>query len=199
MFLRILKKDLKRKKTMNIILLLFVILCSMFAAASLNNIIAVTGGIESYFDKAGVPDVTVSMRSDEKIEAEIKSLPSVKELKAESSIMLLSPKNFTYNGKKMDNFVNPPYLLSDSNMALNYFDTDNNIIKSVPKGCFYTTTPFLKDMDITAGDHFTLEIGETKLDLEYKGRLKGALFSNDASSSPYLLLNNEDFEYINKE
>ena len=39
MFWRILKKDLKRKKTMNIILLLFVVLCSMFAAASVNNII----------------------------------------------------------------------------------------------------------------------------------------------------------------
>lgn len=39
MFWRVLKKDLKRKKTMNVILLLFVMLCSMFAAASINNII----------------------------------------------------------------------------------------------------------------------------------------------------------------
>ena len=50
MFRRILKKDLKRKKTMNIIILLFVIMCSMFAAASVNNIIAVTGGIDHFFD-----------------------------------------------------------------------------------------------------------------------------------------------------
>ena len=57
MFWRILKKDLKRKKTMNINLLLFVILCSMFAAAAVNNIIAVTGGIEHYFDAADVPAV----------------------------------------------------------------------------------------------------------------------------------------------
>ena len=59
MFWRILKKDLKRKKTMNIILLLFVILGSMFAAAAVNNIIAVTGGIEHYFDAADVPDIIV--------------------------------------------------------------------------------------------------------------------------------------------
>ena len=45
MFWRILKKDLKRKKTINIILLLFMVLCSMFAAASVNNIIAVVGGL----------------------------------------------------------------------------------------------------------------------------------------------------------
>ena len=42
MFWSILKKDLKRKKTMNVVLLLFVVLCSMFASASVNNIIAVT-------------------------------------------------------------------------------------------------------------------------------------------------------------
>ena len=64
MFFRILKKDLNRKKTMNIILLLFVILCSMFAAASVNNIIAVTGGIEHYFDQADLPEIVVTLRGE---------------------------------------------------------------------------------------------------------------------------------------
>ena len=49
----------------NIILLLFVILGSMFAAAAVNNIIAVTGGIEHYFDAADVPDITVRMLTSE--------------------------------------------------------------------------------------------------------------------------------------
>ena len=57
MFFRILKKDLKRKKTMNVILLLFVIMSSMFAAAAVNNINAVTGGVEHFFNEAGVKDV----------------------------------------------------------------------------------------------------------------------------------------------
>ena len=64
MFLRILKKDLKRKRTMNAILLVFVILCSMFAAASVNNIAAVTGGIEHYFNISDMPDVLVDMDAD---------------------------------------------------------------------------------------------------------------------------------------
>lgn len=74
MFLRILKKDLKRKKTMNIILLMFVILCSMFAAAAVNNIIAVTGGIEHYFNAADVPDVTVLTIGENDIEERIAEL-----------------------------------------------------------------------------------------------------------------------------
>ena len=36
MFLRILKKDLKRKKTMNCILLIFVLISAMFAASSMD-------------------------------------------------------------------------------------------------------------------------------------------------------------------
>ncbi len=38
MFLRILKKDIKRKKNMNIILLIFVILAVTFMASSANNL-----------------------------------------------------------------------------------------------------------------------------------------------------------------
>ena len=64
MFWRILKKDLKRKKTMNVIMLLFIILSSMFAAAAVNNVVAVNGGIDSYFELAGVPDAVVSMHTD---------------------------------------------------------------------------------------------------------------------------------------
>ena len=39
MYLNILKKDLKRKKTMNMILLVFIILATMFVASGLNNVL----------------------------------------------------------------------------------------------------------------------------------------------------------------
>ena len=64
MYLRILKKDMKRKKTMNVILLLFVVLATMFSASSINNIIAVTGGIDSYLDKAGIGDYVIIASKD---------------------------------------------------------------------------------------------------------------------------------------
>ena len=56
MYLNILKKDLKRKKAMNIILLLFIILATMFVSSSVNNIINVTTALDSYFEKANAPD-----------------------------------------------------------------------------------------------------------------------------------------------
>lgn len=53
MFLRILKKDLKLKNTMNVILLTFMILCSTFAPESVNNSITMSGSLDYYFEKAG--------------------------------------------------------------------------------------------------------------------------------------------------
>ena len=59
MYLRILKKDLKRKRTMNVILLVFIILASMFMSSGVSNIITVTTALDSYFEMADVPDYWV--------------------------------------------------------------------------------------------------------------------------------------------
>ena len=172
MFLRILKKDLKRKKTMNIILLLFVILCSMFAAAAVNNIIAVTGGIEHYFDAADVPDVNVQMvnSGEDDLWEKVGELAGVREIRRERWLVVSSSKYFRHNGKKLDNFANVAYLLSDREMAVNYFDENNHIIESVDRGCFYASASFLQDIDIKEGDEVELDVGESHLTLKFMVR-----------------------------
>ena len=201
MFWRILKKDLKRKKTMNIILLLFVILCSMFAAAAVNNIIAVTGGIEHYFDAADVPDITVRMLTSEEndLEEKIGELACVREIRSEHWLCVLSSKYFSHNGKELDNFTNAAYLLSDSEMAINYFDENNNIIESVEKGCFYANAPFLQDLTIKKGDEVELTVGNSHLTLKFMGRFKGALFDSGNTASPYLIMNSADYDYLDRD
>ena len=201
MFWRILKKDLKRKKTMNIILLLFVILCSMFAAAAVNNIIAVTGGIEHYFDVADVPDVTVLMinSGENDLEEKIGELACAREIRTEHWLCVYSSKFFKYNGKELDNFTNVAGLISDREMAVNYFDENNNIIESVDKGCFYANAPFLQDMDIKEGDEVELTVGDSHLTLKFMGRFKGALFDTGNSYPPYLIINSADYDYLDKD
>lgn len=201
MFWRILKKDLKRKKTMNIILLLFVILCSMFAAAALNNIIAVTGGIEHYFDAADVPDVNVQMfnSGENDLGERVRELACVREVRTEHWLVIPSSKDFRHNGKELNNFTNFAYLLSDREMAINYFDENNHIIESVDKGCFYASASFLQDIDIKEGDEVELDVGDSHLTLKFMGRFKGALFSSGNSYSPYLIMNSADYDYLDKD
>ena len=56
MYLRILKKDLQRKRTMNMILLIFVILAATFIASSANNLLTVSRALDSFLEKANAPD-----------------------------------------------------------------------------------------------------------------------------------------------
>lgn len=200
MFFRILKNDLKRKKTMNIIMLIFVILSTMFAGASVNNIAAVTGGIDHFFDKAGVPDVMVTTYGDDgTVEKEIEKIEGVSDVWHESSIQLFNPKYFSHKGKKLDNFINPALLIGEREFGINYFDKDNNVIKNIEKGTFYCSTPFIQDLDVKEGDKFELDVEGVHLDLEYKGIMKGAITDTSSTASPYLLINSDDFDYIKNE
>lgn len=51
MFFRILKKDLKRKKVMNAVLLSFILLAAMFVASGLSNVVSVMNGTDHYLKK----------------------------------------------------------------------------------------------------------------------------------------------------
>ena len=197
MFWRILKNDLKRRKTMNAILLVFVMISAMFAAASLNSISAVTGGIEHFFELAEVPDAVVSSQYKD-VEEQLRELPSVSDIKAEPYYCSVSAGSFRYKGKKLDNCVNPPSFLSDEHLGVKYFDTDNNVIKGVEKGSFYATLQFTNDTDIKPGDEVELEMDGLKRTLTYKGRIKSAVSSPALSANAYIILDDDDFEYFRK-
>ena len=138
MFWRILKKDLKRKKTMNMILLLFVILCSMLAAASVNNIIAVTGGIEHFMEISDAPDVKIIMPFGQELDKKLSALPGVNAVRVEE-MFYLTPEHFRLNGEKHKELINGTGFISDKEFGCKYFDDDDREIGSVPVGSVSST------------------------------------------------------------
>ena len=109
MYLRILKKDLKRKKTMNVVLLLFVILATMFSASSVNNIITVVNGLDNYFEKAGMTDYYIIANGDKKtnnVESVLKGEKSVTDFKKEEIIYGYSDYFIHPDGEKIAEFTN---------------------------------------------------------------------------------------------
>lgn len=69
MWLEILKKDLKKQKSVNIILLLFIMLSTVFLASSVSNICVVMNGLETYMECANVSDVTAVFGGEDEKEA----------------------------------------------------------------------------------------------------------------------------------
>ncbi|MDO4302879.1 MAG: FtsX-like permease family protein [Bacillota bacterium] len=59
MLLHILKKDLKRKRTMNVVLLLFITMATTFLASSVNNLITIQGAVDSFLRMAKTPDLII--------------------------------------------------------------------------------------------------------------------------------------------
>ncbi|MBO6307966.1 MAG: ABC transporter permease, partial [Oribacterium sp.] len=196
MFWRILKKDLKRKKTMNIILLLFVILCSMLAAASLNNIIAVTGGIEHFIEISDAPDVKISMPFDQDLDKKLIALPEVERVKVEESFYLTA-EHFKLNGEKHKDLISGAALISGKEFGCRYFDDEDREITGVPEGSFYCTKNFLQGADFKKGDILTVTMEEGTFNLRFEGIYKTAAHDTNNSSSPYIILNGTDWDKMN--
>ena len=197
MYLNILKRDLKRKKTMNVILLIFVILSAMFMASSTNNIIAVTSGLDTFFEQAGMADhyVLALDGEDNNLNKALDKLDSTTEYKREDIFYSLG-SNVEVNGEAMKDLNKTALIMSVDNRKLNYFSPDNEEITEVEKGKAYISGPFASEANLEVGDKFTLVIGEHSLEFEYLGRAKDALLGSDFMGNPRFIINDADYKYL---
>lgn len=196
MYLRILKKDLKRKKTMNCILLLFVILSSMFASSSVNNIVTVMNGLDGYFEKAEMSDYffcSFEIGGNDTLSEVLENESSVTEYRKEPAVICIAD-NFTKNGEKFVNFSNTAFIISPEVAKLNYFDSHNDIITEVEPGKVYISGTLPKEADLHIGDTFELSIGDTEQTFEYAGIVKDAFLGADMINNPRLIINNADYQ-----
>ena len=198
MFLNILKKDLKRKKTMNLIVMLFVILSAMFAASSVNNIIAVSTGLDSYFEKAGMTDYFIIALDNQSgdMEQNIRNEKSVTEIRKESGIFV-DGSNLTRGGEKLaDIAMNAVIIMSVDDAKLNYFDTENETITEVEEGKAYITGNIPNAAKLEIGDKFMVEIGDVKREFEYAGFAKDAFLGSPFLGNSRVIMNKTDYEII---
>ena len=121
MYLNILKRDLKRNRTMNINLLLFVILAAMFVASGLNNVATILNGTDYFFEKAGLLDYMIFTQSGEGGVGELlEHSTSVSNFREEHCIWG-SNDDVTVNGKKLSTKNNTLVLQSLEKDQLHFF------------------------------------------------------------------------------
>lgn len=201
MFFRILKKDLKRKKTMNVILLLFIIISAMFASSSVNNIITVMGGIDYFFDKAGMADyyiLTLDHDNTDTISPILDSTPSVTSYRKETSLFNTA-KEITRNGEKAIDNANTSLIMPFGETKIKFFTADNKELEGVPKGKVYVSSADFID-EIAVGDRIEITVADVTKTFEYAGRIKDALLGSSFMSNARFLINDEDFkEYLTSE
>ena len=204
MFWRILQKDLKRKRAMNVILLVFIILASMFVSSGVSNIINVTTALDRYFEMADVPDyfaVSENKSEHKDICGTLENASAIDEFRIEE-IIYMSQSNITRVGEPLNasNLSQKLVLQSGRDMGINYFLDDGSILKSVPKGKIYTAAFTEKNMGLKVGDKITVEIEGVSREFTFAGGFKDAVLGTELMGIKRFILNGEDFdEYMSDE
>ena len=204
MYLQILKKDLKRKKAMNVILLVFIILASMFMSSGVSNIITVTTALDSYFEMADVPDyfALCENKSDHQdIGGTLENASAIDEFRIEEFVRM-SQSNITRVGEPLDDSnVNQILVLqSDRDMGMNYFLDDESILKSVPKGEIYVARYIEENMGLKAGDKITVEIEGVSREFTFAGSFRDAVCGTELIGIKRFIINGKEFdEYMSGE
>ena len=198
MFFSILKHDFKKKKTMNIILLLFITLATIFSASGINNIVTVMNATDYYLDKAGIGDYVVLLHNNsEEIQEVLDNEKTIKRYSSDEFYMG-SKNNININNKKIET-KNTMLFQSIEHSSINFFDQNDKEITSIAEGEAYITGNFIENNNLSIGDEITIDFGENKIQLKIIGKAKDALLGSDFMGNKRILMNNLDYEKLTKD
>lgn len=198
MYFTILKKDLKRKKTMNVILLIFVILAATFIASSANNLITVSGAVDSFCDKVGAPDYWFASTNAPDIER-------FEEFAGEngydyyiSRLIQIEPSNILVEGEKFE---------YSSSMALStlggikIFDKNNEEITHINDGEIHIPYFIFQstENDFHEGGKILINQGGVEKEFTIKGYAKDALFGSAMVGMTRFLVSDNDAKLFDGE
>ena len=199
MYLNILKKDLKRKKTMNFILFIFTILASTFIASSINNLTAITTALDGYFEKAEMPDywiatTDVNEQFNKFAEENNYEYKTLELLQVNPHNILVEDKIFEYGNTTS---------FSTLKNSTKVFDSSENEITKVNDGELYIPSYIMNDpkYDLHIGDIITVPLaaeGET-IKFTLKGSSKDAAFGSTMMGITRMLISENDFELLKRD
>lgn len=198
MFFRILKNDLKRKKTMNIILFLFIVLAAMFVAGGINNVVTVMNGTDYYLDKAGVGDFVIVTSGEHAVGAldhMLKTEEAIQDYRLEQ-VVFGSQDDITGEDGKEKESKNVLVYQSIENSAITFFDMDNEPVTRIEPGHIYATGSFMEINKLKPGDVICLEHSGVELKFILDGTVKDALLGSDFMGNTRFIMSEEDMNKL---
>ncbi len=197
MYLRILKKDLRRKKAMNIILLAFILLASMFVSSSANNIITLSGAKDDFMGGSITGDYFFLTRSVPRdvVEDMAEKLENKQSCIMED-VLFISRDMVKLNGSEMEKGTAMYTLFPLEGSATDYFGLDNEPVTAVEPGTILLPAKLLSEKEYKVGDLFAFTVGDTVVELEVAGFVKDALLGPNGIGMTRCLAAKEDIETL---
>lgn len=194
MFTRILRKDLKRKKGVNFILFLFIVIATVFLSASVNNMLVVTNATTYFMDTAKVPDMILSINysgEDSELKKWLDEKKGTKLVKdyERTELLTLSDNDTNFDTRATI------FISTDKNNYLKAFDQDGKEIK-LKKG--ETTIPLevAQDNNLKEGDYIKIKTSDGKKKYKIATIAKEVVYSGGMAGMVRLVFCEEDYKYL---
>lgn len=205
MNLKILKKDLKRKKSMNLILLIFIFLATTFIAGSLNNLIVIMNGTDYFMEKAGISDfIFITMggskedlsENDKNAEAFLEETESVTKYSIDDILYLSKNQIEKEKNEKVE--INNTAMLNSCHIAQQqFFDAEDNLITDMEDGTIYIDRRLLKDNNLNPGDYLYIHTDNGyRKQFKIMGTFKDAFVGSDMMGISRYIVSDKDFEEL---
>lgn len=191
MYLQILKKDLKRKKTMNLILFTFIILAATFIAGSVNNMVSVMTALDTFFEKAQVPDRMVCF-GDDKEAAQFQEYAKKERLSIrQQEVLQIDPKEVEKSNGKLD--YNNTVVISRLGNSIRIFDDSDQEVKKVKEGEIYFSVKVMGQEGLHEQDTVKVTVGGKTKQFTVAGSVKDALFASEMAGMTRIFVSDADY------
>lgn len=205
MFWRILKRDMKRKKTMNMILLLFILLASLFLASSVSNLITMTGLVNHYIEMSGVPDLLMMAEvqgeeADDDVLNFIKESEYVQNYEMDESfgieneqVEILYRKDEASAEKKSYEMSNTLTIQAVPQIYTKVFDADGEPIE-LGEGEIALTKLEAEANALQEGDRLAITVGDVRREFTVVAETKDAMFGTSFMGFKRNIISQADFD-----
>ncbi|MCI8670223.1 MAG: ABC transporter permease [Lachnospiraceae bacterium] len=201
MFFRILKKDLKRKKGVNFIVFLFMIMATLFVASSVNNIFVVLSATDYCMEKGKIPDIYICSydNGNGKIKEWLEETESVKDFSENKGIFLMGNNIVEFSGKNGEDYdINNTIMLqSNWKQHMLIFDQNGDLPELKP-GELAMTKKEMKRNHLKEGDSFSIQFGNYQKTFIISKPIQDPSVGSDYAGLSRYLINDSDFQEIEK-
>jgi putative ABC transport system permease protein len=198
MFQKILKKDLKRKKVMNIILLIFMLTACILIASSTNLLYSTITAVDYFVEKSNVASVISITGSNattsQTIENWAKNNRNVTSYMGEDCVMLKESNVTASTGKELKDtgFLIVTTKPTKFNLV---FDPNGRDFEVGPSEAAVPVS-IQKKMGLNLGDRLTIVTNGNKKDFTISCIFKDAVFGSAMVGMKRIIISSEDFNYI---
>ncbi len=201
MLFQIIKKDILKRKGVNVILFLFITLSTIFLSSSVNNILIISSGVDYYMEYANVPDLNIVLNDMVEQEQIDEYLKDKKEAGVISSygnnyFAEIADSSISIKGKEgyvvLENKGSGMFLSTLDSEYCKVFDEKGKTI-SLKKGEIGVPVNVMRREKLAIGDTMRIKSNGVEKTFRIKAGLKDAAFGSEMIGMSRFVVNEDDF------